>query len=120
MLHIYCPWCGEHRAEEEFHAKGPAHLERPAQPESCSDAQWGDYLFFRENPRGIYHELWVHSAGCRKFFNMTRHTVSYEILETYRVGEQPTVTSGADVVVLHPEKSREEGTTLRVPEGERA
>ena len=34
----------------------------------------------------------MHSAGCRKYFNATRHTVSYEILETYKIGEKPTVT----------------------------
>ena len=30
--------------------------------------------------------------GCRKYFNITRHTVTYEILETYRMGEQPSIT----------------------------
>ena len=40
-----------------------------------------------------HHELWVHAIGCRKFFNITRHTANYEILETYRMGEQPTITA---------------------------
>ncbi len=35
----------------------------------------------------------MHAVGCRKFFNITRHTVSYEILETYRMGEQPRYTA---------------------------
>ncbi|WP_043531092.1 sarcosine oxidase subunit delta [Litchfieldella xinjiangensis] len=93
MFHIYCPYCEEHREEEEFHPKGQAHIQRPADPEACSDEAWGDYLFFRDNPRGVHHELWVHAVGCRKFFNITRHTVSYEILETYKMGEAPTVTA---------------------------
>ncbi|KXS39643.1 sarcosine oxidase subunit delta [Modicisalibacter tunisiensis] len=93
MFHIYCPYCEEHREEEEFHAKGQAHIARPADPDACSDAEWGDYLFFRDNPRGIHHELWVHAVGCRKFFNITRHTVTYAILETYKMGEQPTITA---------------------------
>ncbi|WP_303856746.1 sarcosine oxidase subunit delta [Salinicola salarius] len=93
MFHIYCPYCEEHREEEEFHPRGQAHLERPADPESCSDVEWGDYLFFRDNPRGIHHELWVHSVGCRKFFNITRHTANYEILETYKMGERPSITA---------------------------
>ncbi|AVJ18547.1 sarcosine oxidase subunit delta [Serratia rhizosphaerae] len=100
MLHIWCPWCGEHREEEEFHPKGQAHIVRPADPDACSDEEWGEYLFFRDNPRGIHRELWVHAAGCRKFFNMVRNTVSYEILETYRIGEQPKTGAGADVVPL--------------------
>lgn len=93
MFYIYCPYCGEHREEEEFHPKGQAHIERPKEPEACSDEEWGDYLFFRDNPRGVHHEMWVHAVGCRKFFNVTRHTVSYEILETYKMGEQPRVTA---------------------------
>ncbi|AJY48948.1 sarcosine oxidase subunit delta [Halomonas sp. KO116] len=93
MFHIYCPYCEELREEEEFHPKGQAHITRPADPEACSDKEWGDYLFFRDNPRGIHHELWVHAIGCRKFFNVTRNTVSYEILETYLIGEQPSLTA---------------------------
>ena len=91
MLSIYCPHCGEYREEEEFHPKGQAHIVRPADPESCSDKEWGEYLYFRKNPRGLHHELWVHAAGCRKFFNISRDTVTYEIKEVYRIGEQPQI-----------------------------
>ena len=49
-------------------------------------------MFFRDNPRGLHHELWVHAAGCRRYFNVTRHTVTYEILETYKIGEKPSIT----------------------------
>lgn len=93
MFHIYCPYCEELREEEEFHPKGQAHIARPEDPDACSDEEWGDYLFFRDNPRGIHHEMWLHAVGCRKFFNITRNTVSYEILETYKMGEQPQVTA---------------------------
>ncbi|MFP3366695.1 sarcosine oxidase subunit delta, partial [Pseudoalteromonas sp. SIMBA_148] len=72
-----------------------AHIQRPKPPEACSDAEWGDYLFFRNHPRGVHHELWIHAVGCRKYFNITRHTVTYEILETYRMGEQATITGEA-------------------------
>lgn len=93
MFYIHCPYCDEYRGEEEFSPKGQAHIARPADPESCSDEEWGDYLFFRDNPRGIHHEMWVHTLGCRKFFNITRHSASYEIFETYRIGEKPKVTA---------------------------
>ncbi|MGO2391456.1 sarcosine oxidase subunit delta [Halomonas sp. AOP12-C2-37] len=93
MFYILCPYCKEHREEEEFHARGQAHLMRPSDPDNTNDEEWGDYLFFRNNPRGIHHEMWVHSVGCRKFFNITRNTVTYEILETYPMGEQPTITA---------------------------
>jgi len=87
MFLIHCPYCDESRAEEEFHAAGQAHILRPSDPATCSDAQWGDYLYFRDNPRGLHRELWVHAAGCRKHFNIARDTASYEILGTYRIGE---------------------------------
>jgi len=86
MFLIHCPHCGESRAEEEFHAVGPAHLMRPADPAACSDPEWGDYLYFRDNPRGPHRELWVHASGCRKHFNLARDTLTYEILASYPVG----------------------------------
>ena len=33
-----------------------------------------------------------HAAGCRQYFNATRDTVTYEILETYKIGTKPQVT----------------------------
>ena len=94
MLSIHCPHCQEHREEDEFHYKGQAHIARPENPDECSDEEWGDYLYFRKNPKGIHHEMWVHALGCRKFFNVTRNTLTNEIHETYRIGEQPKVTEG--------------------------
>ncbi len=82
--------------EEEFHASGQAHIPRPLDPNACTDEQWGDYMFFRDNPRGLHHELWDHVAGCRQYFNVTRDTVTYEILETYKIGQKPQFTDKAD------------------------
>jgi sarcosine oxidase, subunit delta len=124
MFLIYCPYCEEHREEEEFHAKGQAHIARPADPEACSDEQWGDYLFFRDNPRGIHHELWVHAVGCRKFFNITRNTVSYEILETYKIGESPRFTAehpeGKPAEQVAAEKVAAEAKVIERQEGVKA
>jgi sarcosine oxidase subunit delta len=88
MLQITCPWCGP-RDETEFSYGGEAHIPRPEQPDSLSDAQWADYLFMRTNPRGKHREQWCHSYGCRRWFNLERDTVSYQINGVYRVGEQP-------------------------------
>ena len=93
MLQIYCPYCQELRAEEEFACHGEAHLQRPADPDSLSDEAWGDYLFFRKNPKGLHHEMWYHAAGCRRYLNVTRDTVSYAIVETYPIGATPRVTA---------------------------
>ena len=96
MLLIHCPYCEEMREEEEFSPAGQAHIERPLNPEEISDEQWAHYLFFRKNPRGLHHEMWLHAAGCRKFFNATRNTVTYEIMETYKMGQQPSVTASEE------------------------
>jgi sarcosine oxidase subunit delta len=37
--------------------------------------------------------MWYHAAGCRRYFNATRDTNSYQIHETYKMGELPTVTA---------------------------
>lgn len=91
MLQIHCPYCEEFREEEEFSYSGEAHIERPLAPDSLTDTEWGDYLFFRKNPRGLHHEMWNHVVGCRRYFYVTRDTLSYEIFESYKVGEQPRV-----------------------------
>ncbi len=87
MFLLYCPHCEEHREEEEFHASGQAHLARPTDPDNCTDVEWGEFLYFRKNPKGLHRELWHHSAGCRKYFNVLRNTASYEIIGSYKVGD---------------------------------
>lgn len=89
MLEIHCPHCDEARSEEEFSYAGEAHIRRPAEPAALSDAAWGEYLHFRGNPRGAHREIWFHVAGCRRYFNVLRDTVSYAIADTYAVGEGP-------------------------------
>ena len=86
MLHIRCPYCREMRSEEEFDNAGEAHIRRPPDPAALADAEWGDYLHLRKNPRGPHREVWVHTAGCRRYFNVLRDTVSYEILDVYPAG----------------------------------
>ena len=88
MLLINCPWCGE-RDESEFSYAGEAHIARPVDTEKLSDEQWADYLFMRKNPKGLHREQWLHAAGCRRFFNVERDTLTYKISGSYKIGEQP-------------------------------
>jgi len=88
MLLIKCPWCGE-RDESEFSYAGEAHIARPLDTEKLSDEQWADYLFMRKNPKGLHREQWSHVAGCRRFFNVERDTLTYNISGSYKIGEQP-------------------------------
>lgn len=90
MLLIACPWCGE-REEVEFHYGGQAHVAYPADPEGLSDAEWAEYLFIRDNPKGPFTERWSHAAGCRRWFNLIRHTVTHEILAVYPAGQPKPV-----------------------------
>ena len=87
MLRIQCPWCGL-RDQTEFRFGGESHITRPQPASEVSDADWAQYLFYRKNPKGIHHERWLHSYGCRQWFNVARDTVTHEIFEVYKMGEQ--------------------------------
>lgn len=92
MLLIECPHCG-HRDEVEFQYGGQAHIAYPADPFALSDAEWAEFLFYRDNPLGAFAERWQHAAGCRKWFNAIRDTRTYEFAGTYHLGEPPPVSA---------------------------
>jgi sarcosine oxidase subunit delta len=89
---IQCPYCGP-REEVEFHYGGEAHVSYPEDPSMLSDEEWAQYLFFRDNPRGLFAERWVHALGCRRWFNAIRDTVTYRIHHIYRVDETKPETT---------------------------
>ncbi|MFJ8593937.1 sarcosine oxidase subunit delta [Streptomyces sp. NPDC093598] len=86
MLLITCPWCGP-RDETEYHYGGQAHVPHPENPAELTDEQWAEYVFYRDNPKGLFAERWAHSTGCRRWFNVLRDTVTHEVLTTYRLDE---------------------------------
>jgi heterotetrameric sarcosine oxidase delta subunit len=89
---LTCPWCGR-RDEVEFTWSGEAHGARPESPQQLSDEAWTDYLHVRANPKGVIHERWCHTYGCRQWFNLVRHTVTHEVYVAYRLDEAvPEVT----------------------------
>ena len=75
MLRIPCPYCGP-RDETEFHYGGQAHIPYPADPDALDDAAWAEYLFVRDNPKGLFRERWVHTHGCRRWFDVDRDTAT--------------------------------------------
>ena len=93
MLQLDCPWCGP-RDETEYHYGGQAHVPYPHDPGALSDQEWAEYLFFRDNPKGPFAERWVHSVGCRRWFNVVRDTRTYEVLSVY-TGTRPATGSDA-------------------------
>ena len=91
MLLIDCPYCGP-RDQSEFSNGGEAHVKRPDGSQEISDREWGEYVFIRSNPKGLFYERWVHSHGCRKWFNCVRDTSTDEILKVYKLDDpQPAL-----------------------------
>ena len=78
MILIPCPWCGD-RDETEFSYGGQAGVPYPSDPAALSDEEWARFLFFRDNPMGSFRERWEHTHGCRRWFELTRDTVTHEI-----------------------------------------
>ena len=89
MFTINCPDCGE-RDQSEFSNGGESHVARPKDPDQVNDREWSEYVFVRGNPKGIYYERWVHTHGCKKWFNAVRNTSTDEILKVYKLGENPS------------------------------
>jgi sarcosine oxidase subunit delta len=87
MLLIQCPYCQMERPEIEFRYGGEAHLVRPPDPVSASDEEWSAFLYFRANPKGLHAERWRHVAGCGRYFNCLRDTITDKISLTYKAGE---------------------------------
>ncbi len=79
MLIINCPHCGP-RDQIEFSSGGEGDRPRPIDPSVLSDAEWAEFLFMRRNPKGAHRERWMHSAGCRKWFTLTRDTRSHRFV----------------------------------------
>ncbi len=87
MMQLVCPWCGP-RDEPEFVCGGTAHIGRPAL--DASDRSWAEYLYFRDNPKGLHRERWRHAYGCGQWFNVERNTVTHEVLSVCRLGQHPS------------------------------
>ena len=91
MLLIHCPYCNEDRPEIEFSYAGEAHIARPENAGELRDAEWSEFLFIRDNKRGLHCERWWHNNGCNRFFNAARNTVTDKFIMTYEMGKpRPT------------------------------
>ncbi len=97
MFVLECPWCGC-RDQSEFACHGEAHITRPPEPSLLTDAEWGEYLFFRTNPRGLHRERWVHAHGCRRWLVVARDTRDDRIYAVYKPTERPEVAVDSDDV----------------------
>ncbi len=86
MMQIPCIHCGL-RDESEFVCGGTSHLARPAL--DAGDQTWGEYMFFRDNPKGWHLERWRHVQGCGRWFNLSRNTLTHEVRSVYAMTDPP-------------------------------
>lgn len=75
MIQLPCPWCGP-RNVSEFRRQGEL-ISRP-DVATTRPRQWRRYLYVRRNPDDWVEEGWYHTAGCRRFIRVRRHTGTNE------------------------------------------
>ncbi|MEM7242219.1 MAG: sarcosine oxidase subunit delta [Pseudomonadota bacterium] len=81
MLKLQCPYCLVMVDETELTPGGQAHITRHGA--GASDQELEEYLFFRNNPKGVHFERWRHTYGCGKWFHAARCTLTLEVFGTY-------------------------------------
>ena len=101
MLLIPCPFCGP-RNQVEFTYGGDATVHRPAP--DAPEAQWFEYVYIRDNPRGPHDELWLQLREfCR--VHVTQHDVRGERGAIVRLRRSPTGPVRIGMVFCHAEHS---------------
>ena len=112
MLLIHCPCCKADLPELEFANAGEAHLVRPADMSDMSDADFQNYFFIRDNPKGVNLERWRHAHGCGRFFNAVRDTVTDKFLKVYSAGEPRPSAEEIKALLEEQSKGREDGGAI--------
>ncbi len=106
-MRLTCPLCGE-RDRREFHYYGAAdYLNRPAP--GADPAAWDDYLHLRDNPAGVTRDLWYHETGCSAWIEVTRNTVTHEVLATRLVAGSASGGSISAKKKPAPRRAKAEG-----------
>lgn len=78
---IACPYCGA-RDAQEFSYRGDAGPVRPDPAAPDAPERFHDYVYLRDNPAGAHRELWYHAAGCRRWVEVERDTLTHAIHST--------------------------------------
>jgi heterotetrameric sarcosine oxidase delta subunit len=73
------PLLGPRDAEEFVHLGDASLINRPDGMADGAIEAFHDYLYLRDNPAGLYRELWYHEQGDRSWLVVTRDTTSHEI-----------------------------------------
>lgn len=83
MKIMICPLNGP-RNMSEFSYGGEVR-EMPDQ-NSCTDEEWADYVFNKDNQIAVVREWWMHTPSSY-WFIAERHTATDEIIRTYDAKE---------------------------------
>ena len=78
MKILHCPLNGP-RPLSEFAYGG--EVRKMPDPNTCTDAEWADYIFNRSGVPGVKYEWWCHLAS-GYWFVARRDTATDEVLET--------------------------------------
>ncbi len=76
---IHHPLLGPRDANEFYHLGDASLINRPDGLSQTAAKEFHDYLYLRDNPAGLYRELWYHEAGDRSWLVVTRDTLTHEI-----------------------------------------
>jgi sarcosine oxidase subunit delta len=79
MKIMNCPLNGPRNISEFVHG-GEVRL--MPNPNTCSDEEWAQYVFYSDNLIQVVKEWWLH-APSGYWFIAERHTGSDEVLKTY-------------------------------------
>lgn len=93
---LRCPVCGP-RDVYEFRYGGEV-MQRPL-PDASKEA-WSAYRYLRTNVAGRAEEWWFHRAGCRRWFQAERDTVSNTVTAAWWPGSRPSTQTGRDEDVV--------------------
>ena len=73
------PLLGPRDAAEFVHLGDASLIDRPDWQDENADQLFHDYMYLRDNPAGLYRELWYHEQGDRSWLVVTRDTTTHEI-----------------------------------------
>jgi len=73
------PLLGPRDASEFVHLGDAALINRPNPKSDTAADDFYRYQYERENPAGLYRELWFHEQGDRSWLVVTRDTRTHDI-----------------------------------------
>jgi sarcosine oxidase subunit delta len=83
MKIMNCPLNGPRNISEFVHG---GEVRNMPDPNTCSDQEWAQYVFYSDNLIKVVKEWWLH-APSGYWFIAERHTASDEVLKTYDPSE---------------------------------